>query len=217
MILHLPSLKYSSLSFFEGKVVNVLVPLAINGQCSALEYLSMNHHCTLNELISILCHTPRLRRFVCDNLVESYTNVKNEVSITLPNLTHFTIGGCEIKFDEFEEFIKQICSNLQVLCVEKFSVKDYINPDQWKRLILQNMPHLLKLTTKCPINIDDSFNNNHFDSFVHQFTSPFWIEREWVFELGIQPEEIFYSIYSNKYYQNIFLAYKHFLSLGKNC
>ena len=219
MILRLPSLKYSSLSLFEEKVVNVFVPLAINERCSALEYLFMNHNCTLNELISILSHTPRLRRLVCDNLVESYTNVKNEVSVTLPNLTHFSVDGCEIKFDEFEKFIKQICSQLQVLCVRKFFNEDYIDPDQWKQLILQNMPHLLKLTIKCPINIDDSFNNNHFDSFVHQFSSPFWIEREWVFELEIQSEEIFYSIYSNKYYQKcfLFLAHKHFVYLGENC
>jgi len=204
MVLRLPSLKYSSLLLVADKNINALVPLAINERYSTLEYLSMSHNCTLNELICILCHTPRLRRLVCGNLLKSYADVKKEVSLTLVNLTHITIDGCEIKFDEFEKFIKQICSQLQVLCISKFYNEDYIDPDQWKRLILQNMTHLLKFTTKCPIHIDDSFNANHFDSLVHQFTSPFWIEQEWLFTLQIHTEEIFYFIESNKYYEKKF-------------
>jgi hypothetical protein len=78
MVLRLPSLKYSSLLLLADNNINALVLIAINERYSTLEYLSMGHNYTLNELICILCHTPRLRRLVCDNLLKSYADVKKK-------------------------------------------------------------------------------------------------------------------------------------------
>jgi hypothetical protein len=57
---------------------------------SSLEYLIMRHKCTLNELISILYHTPRLRRLICEELLGS----DEEVSLMLPDLTCIRVGEC---------------------------------------------------------------------------------------------------------------------------
>lgn len=65
----------------------------------------MRHKCTLNELISILYHTPRLRRLICEELLGSNEDIDEEVSLMLPDLTCIRVGECFIEFDEFERFI----------------------------------------------------------------------------------------------------------------
>jgi hypothetical protein len=198
MIFHLPVLKYNRLSLTKDENFNVLVPFAANEQFNTIEYLIMNHRCNLNELISVIQHTPRLRHLTCQSIVEFEDNAESQASMTLSNLIHLHIYDCYVAFDEFEEFMKKICSQLQVLQINEFGIEKYTDPERWERLILQNMPHLLKFHLKCYVHIDDHFNDIHFDTFVRQFTSQFWIERKWIFYLEIDSKEIFYSIHPYK-------------------
>jgi len=80
MIFSFPSLKYyklSVLSSSEDEHTNILVPLAINEELSTIEYLIIDHCCTLNEIFSMLYHTPRLHRLICKNVIESHFKVKD--------------------------------------------------------------------------------------------------------------------------------------------
>ncbi|CAF4971149.1 unnamed protein product, partial [Rotaria sp. Silwood1] len=144
MIFSLPSLKYNKLSLFslfDVENANIFVPLAPNEQFSTIEYLVINHICTLSDLISVLYHTPQLRHLICDNLVESDSNVQTEQSMTLSNLVYIRFNVCDINFDEFEIFMK-IFSQLQVLHISQEYGKAYLDADRWKRLIIKHMPHL---------------------------------------------------------------------------
>ncbi len=67
------------------------------------------------------------------------------------------------------------------------------------------MPQLRRFDLKCHAPIGDNVTDIHFNSFVHQFTSQFWIERGWISELQIQPEKIYYSINSTRYYEKDFV------------
>ncbi|CAF4160454.1 unnamed protein product, partial [Rotaria sordida] len=129
------------LSFFGVENANSFVPLAPNEQFSTIEYLVINHICTLSELMSILYHTPQLRHLICDNLVESDSNVQTERSMILSNLVYIRINVCDIDFDEFEMFMK-ISSQLQILHISQEYGKAYLDADRWKRLIIKHMPHL---------------------------------------------------------------------------
>jgi len=120
--------------------------------------------------------------------------------------------------------MKKICSQLKVLHIWKFLDENYVAPDRWKQLILQNMLQLHRFDLKCYTVTDNNFTDIHSDSFVRQLTSQFWIERGWMIGLEIQPEKIFYSINSKRYFEKyiLFLAYlssflrKTWFSFDKN-
>jgi hypothetical protein len=83
-----------------------------------------------------------------------------------------------IEFEELEKFMTKICSQLKLLHIGRSSDIYYSNLSQWKQFISQHMPHLVTLRVKFPMNTRGIFPDLHFDTFVHQFTSQFWFERE---------------------------------------
>jgi hypothetical protein len=194
-ILRLPFLKSNSLAVSTENELSALVPLSINERLSNIKYLSMHHMCTVDELTTILYHTPQLSSLTCRNLIGLDCDVESEVSVILPNLKHVHIINCSVKFDEFEKFMKKISLKLKVLRIDRFTKGNHIYPDRWKELILQSMPQLLTFDLMCYMKVNDIY----LDSFMYEFTSSFWIERGWIFGVEIQSEQICYSINSNKY------------------
>ena len=207
MIFRLPSLKYNSLSLSEQDQSNALIPITINERFSTIQSLFINHSCTLHELISILHYTPQLRHLTCQNLVETDTDIDNEVSIEVPNLNRIIIDNYGVEFAKFETFIKKICSQLQILRIINVFTEKVIDPGQWKELILKYMPHLRKCTVRCPMDVGDNFQTLHPDIFIHQFNSRFWCERGWNIRFDIDFEESFYLIYPNRYSTKNLLSY----------
>ncbi|CAF1409348.1 unnamed protein product [Rotaria sordida] len=136
------------------------------------------------ELMSILYHTPQLRYLICDNLVESDSNVQIEQSITLSNLVYIHINVCHIDFDEFEMFMK-VSSQLQVLVVAQEYGKAYLDADRWKRLIIEQMPHLLRFNYQYSEYDYNFYKDTSLDVIINRFSSPFWVDRGWIFELEI--------------------------------
>ncbi|CAF3170403.1 unnamed protein product [Rotaria sp. Silwood2] len=61
LIFVLPKLKYYRISF-PNKCHSITLPLAVNNQCTSIEYLVIDHYCSLNELVSLISYTPKLRR-----------------------------------------------------------------------------------------------------------------------------------------------------------
>ncbi|CAF4252976.1 unnamed protein product [Rotaria sp. Silwood2] len=200
MIFSLSSLKYNKLSlfqFFGVEDANIFVPLALNEQFSTIEYLIISHICTLSELMSILYHTPQLRHLICDNLVESDSNVQIEQSITLSNLVYIRINVYHIDFDEFEMFMK-IFSQLQVLHITQEYGKAYLDADRWKRLITKHMSHLCRFNYQYSEYDYNTYEDTILDVIINRFTSPFWVDRGWIFELEISIEEISFLIHPYK-------------------
>ncbi|CAF1325834.1 unnamed protein product [Adineta steineri] len=196
MIFILPSLKYNKLSLFLDygeEDTNISIPLAINEQFSTIEYMVINHTCTLDNLMSVLCHTPQLHHLLCDTLVEEdESNVTNEQSIILSNLVYIRINNCQIDFDRFEMFIKKVSSLLQVLCIKQKYNKAYLDPNRWKRLIKNYIPNLHRFIYKYPKYND--YETTSLDTIFNQFISPFWVNKAWIFELQINNRVISFSI-----------------------
>ncbi|CAF1312908.1 unnamed protein product [Adineta steineri] len=198
MIFTLPSLKYNKLSLFLDygeEDTNISIPLAFNEQFSTIEYMVINHTCTLDNLMSVLCHTPQLHHLICDTLVEEEEfNVTNEQSIILSNLVYIRINNCHIDFDRFEMFIKKVSSQLQALCIKQKYNKAYLDANRWKRLIKNYIPNLQEFIYKYPKYKYNDYETTSLDTIFNQFISPFWVNKAWIFELQINNRVISFSI-----------------------
>jgi hypothetical protein len=63
----------------------------------------------------------------------------------LNNLVHLTISIHHLTFDEFEQFLVKLSSQLRILSVTiKYSDKYYLNGVRWEHLISQHIPYLNK-------------------------------------------------------------------------
>jgi hypothetical protein len=120
MIFSFPLLKYIKVSLFssnteddesensERKNADIRITLGIYEKLSMIQYLIINHRCNLEELFSIISHTPQLRRLTCRNLSEAQTDLSNTNQITLFNLTHVYIDIVNIGFIDYEMFFNKI-------------------------------------------------------------------------------------------------------------
>ncbi|CAF4237710.1 unnamed protein product [Rotaria magnacalcarata] len=199
IIFHL-SLKYFRVAVPRHPHLCITIPIAAQNQFSSIEYLLIYHRCTFNQLTSILLHTPRLSHLHCFNIIESKDQSKSELMIKLHNLTHLTMTLYNLEFDELEEFLLKLCSQLQLFHV-KIESRDrsYLNADRWERFISQNMPSLIKFIFRYTDTIDDEFELTFYHSLINRFSSSFWIDRKWVFKLFIEEDELIYSIRPYQY------------------
>ena len=198
-IFKLPFLKYIKVSVVIDNTIGLL-PISTSEQISTIQYLNINHKCTLDELFVLLSYTSHLHHLTCERLSQSEITF----SCVLSNLIHVSITDCNLNFDEFEILIKQICSKLQVLrVINRFEDVAYLHADRWERLITQYIPHLRKFNFEFHKQF---WFRNEFTSYhtqINRFTSSFWTKRDWIFELEIVSLNIDhvtmqYSIHSNR-------------------
>ncbi|CAF0901477.1 unnamed protein product [Didymodactylos carnosus] len=171
LIFSLSSLKYNQLSISPVDKLQMNISHVINKKFSTIEYLVIDYF---------------------------YKNVKKDLSIKLPHLKYICFEECHISFDEFEVFIKEISSQLQILKIGIPANKSYLDGNRWERLIKKYMPQLEKFDFQFTQNIDDDMNTNSSDSsdgFINRFNSPFWFERKWFRELQVYCDEMVFSIH----------------------
>jgi hypothetical protein len=193
LIFRLPLLRFMKISLTADEQFEQL-PYATNTEVSSIEHLVIDYPCTLDELLAILSYTPKLNCLICTELSEPVLNITNHPSIKLPNLTYLIIKGCRISFDEFEIFIKKISSQLQVLRINTFQDEIYMDSDRWQRLILEQISHLLKFYFLHRQRNNNAFQKTRYYALLNGFTSSFWIERQWSFEIEIDDRRATYSI-----------------------
>ncbi|CAF1365042.1 unnamed protein product [Rotaria sordida] len=203
LIFHLPCLKYNKISLLDLDESNIFIPISINENFSTIEHLVLNHHCNIDELTSILTHTPHLRYLTCRHPVEIDEIARKETLLTLPNLTYICFVRCALKFDILEKFMRKISSQLQVWHLNTYEDAAYLDANRWKRLIKIHIPHLRKFYFNHHMSIDDGDIVPNCES-INQFTSIFWIERQWFFELKDELHQFVYSIYPyrKRWYDN---------------
>ncbi|CAF0766106.1 unnamed protein product [Adineta steineri] len=197
LIFSLPTLKYNRLSR-STHTREITIPHVINKKFSTIQYLIIDHTCTLNQLNSILHYTPQLRHLYCNPVIDSNEEFKNDLAMKLPHLKSLYIEQFYESFDEFEMFIKEISSPLQILNITVFWGKAYLDSNGWERLIKEYMPGLEKFYFHFNHMIHDDFTKDLIDlsnGFINQFNSPFWVERKWFREIRIDYENIDFSIH----------------------
>jgi hypothetical protein len=196
LIFRFPYLKYNKVSVLEQEESNILVPMFINPKPSTITRLVISFNCALNELTSLILHTPHLQYLSCEYLVETNDDEevnRNDERLILPHLTHISIDNCNMDFDQFEIFIKKISFQLRKLRLTTFWESTYLDADRWKQLIKRHMPYLSEFHLDHYRVLDD------VESII-QFTSSFWIEKQWFFELKCDIADFIYSIHPYRYF-----------------
>ncbi|CAF1384257.1 unnamed protein product [Adineta steineri] len=211
LIFSLPKLKSNELSSHRNEdSISILMPN--NNQISPIEYLKIAHSYTFDELNTLISYTPNLRRLNLSHANIDDSDIEDMLPMNLNNLIHLSIFTNSLNFDEFELFIEKMNSKLKSLRVIAYSNQDitYLYADRWQKLISENFSQLEKFSLcfdesrmgrNCPI----------YDGGLNQFSSPFWIQRNLIFDIEIYEYNIHYYVRSYKYrwYNDINSSHEH--------
>ena len=196
IILTLPALKSYKL-FANGQQFSSLLPIAtLDEQLRTIERLDIRNHCSFNDCLSIISHTPKLSHLAYIHTNPIDFNIQSNSSISTSKLTHLYIRITGMKFNIFEEFISKIHSKLEVLSFTTESEDiTYLDANRWKRFLLKYYPQLKEFYLRCYAKHHQTADYGK----VNQFLSLFWTERQWVFEAKIECTHILYSVEPYKY------------------
>jgi hypothetical protein len=201
LIFRLPVLKQIDVSA-EGYSLIIPLPFNTSEQCSHIKRLTINHACRLEELTVLLSNTPRLTHLTCNELSKGVEEIQCRIPINMVKLKSVIIHTCDVKFDRLEIFIKNVCKQLRILCINTSKDVNYLDAARWERLITEYMPYLSQFDFEYH---EGHYQNVELHSFHHlldRFTSSFWINRRCLFQITADinywpPIEVIYSIRSN--------------------
>jgi len=189
----------------------LVMPLLTNTseQYSHIKRLIINHVCHIKELLILLSYTPLLTHLTCIELTQEDQRILRVISIKMLNLTSITFNICNTKFNELEIFIEKIGRQLRILCINTFQDVAYLDATRWERVISQQMPYLRIFKFEYHEWHYQSIELTSYHNLLNQFTSLFWINRGWFFEIKADidywpPIEIIYAIRPDRYIENNF-------------
>ncbi|CAF0948391.1 unnamed protein product [Adineta steineri] len=146
-----------------------------------LEYLVFDDPPHLSSIYNLLSYTPRLRCLSFGNILRS-RYIPLEQFILRCNLTSISLCHWYLSFNEFASFIEIVGSELEFLRISIIHKTALSNAYQWQQLIIRHMPRLCTFLFDYhgPL-IKDAHGNNRCRTLLDEFSSPFWIERQWCF------------------------------------
>jgi hypothetical protein len=206
LIFALPTLKYNNFSTNNWEN-QISLPMATNQQKSTIETLVIDHSCTFNELASLTSYTPQLRRLRLCYITGTDSNIRTITPMILSNLSCISINPYQKTFDELETIITKICSNLKILRIIASDDTSFLDARRWEQLILRYFPDLEKFHLYYHDRIDQHLT---YSGRSNQFSSSFWIERQWVLEAEIVGGNIMYSICPYRYIEKSFSYELHY-------
>ncbi|CAF4126580.1 unnamed protein product [Rotaria sp. Silwood2] len=204
LVFVLPKLKYYRISF-PNKCHSIILPLDMNNQFSPIEYLVIDHYCSLNELVSLISYTPKLFRLTVHKIKMNDSNITISSSITLTNLNSIFLDFHQTTFNVLEIFITKKFPNLKSLFISGSDDITFLDAYRWEQLILNNFPQLEKFYLVYDDLLDNEEKYPRFTGRSNQFSSSFWIERQWLLEAEINDTDIEYTIrsYRKRWYDDI--------------
>jgi hypothetical protein len=179
-IFHLPALKYCKLSL-RAWDYNETLEISIT-EYSKIEHLIITDTIYLHELDSILSYVPHLRRLSFHSLSESRSERTKISPRVLNHLTHISLETSSIKFDQFEQLFVNLFSTAEVLRFTTGYVADreYMDANKWEQLIISHIPNLHIFDIQLDV-LEENDDRLRIQTQINQFTSPFWMERQWFF------------------------------------
>ena len=161
------------------------LPMSFADQYTRIESLNVNHECTVDDLLTLLSYTLRLRRLHCESITES-TMAMTEASLTaIPGLTCIFIAEWEADIQGFEALTTKIGTKLKCLEINCSKAADFLNAERWERILSQHLPHLSTFDFKYEEYINHPFVVTEHHERLHLFYSPFWLQNPWSFRMVI--------------------------------
>ena len=132
--------------------LNTEVPLVTcTNEYSSIQHLVIMNVICCYQLHSLLSYVPQLRRLSIRSLTGSWTKQKNVSRSFINHLAHLSLGINSLMFDSLVQLITNYLPNVRVFDI-------YIDCGTW-----------------------DTNEQVRIESQIKQFTSSFWIERQWFF------------------------------------
>ncbi|UJR11280.1 hypothetical protein I4U23_015462 [Adineta vaga] len=178
-IFRLSQLKYCNISF-DGFNKYEILPMA-KDEFSPMEIFIINDRCTITEFNVLLSYVPKLRRLSAPYLIDSDDNQIRSYTSTLNHLTHFSLDCDCIHFNQFELMIQNLFPYIQVLHFSTEENKNFFDAHRWEHLITCHMPHLRIFDMKISSYLSFIGQRNDCINKIEQFSSLFWLERNWFF------------------------------------
>ncbi|UJR29614.1 hypothetical protein I4U23_017162 [Adineta vaga] len=180
-VFRLPFLKYVHVTCHRSEI-RFSFSIPPNEQFTRLEHLILNHRCSVSELFTLFSSTPFLRRVTCEHL---YGPSSTSTKLILSNLRSMSFGHCHLDFDGFETFMTCLSANLQCLRVTTTENSTYLDAHRWEQFFSKFFPSLHQFYFRSEEKIRHRFMLRSHYHHLHQFTSHFWIERQWLLEILI--------------------------------
>ncbi len=112
----------------------------------------------------------------------------------LSNLTCLYMQMSNITFNKLEIFISKLQLKLKLFSFTSLSEDiNYLDAHRWEEFILKYLPNLEKFYLK----YSEHYNKHYEARFCdgnNQFISPFWTERQWIYEANVCCNQVIYSI-----------------------
>ncbi|CAF1261998.1 unnamed protein product [Rotaria sordida] len=176
----LHSLVLSLIEYVQCPNEQRLLPITFDKyQYSPIEHFIINSRIRFDSLHILLICLPQLRRLSINCLVKcAYTNVESNTNF-LEHLKYVSLKVDYVDFNQLEKVIKNFFRYVEILCLTTKYDESYLDAKQWEQLILLSMPNLRIFD----INHDSSARKNPliYHNSIKQFTSSFWIEKQWFF------------------------------------
>ncbi|CAF1294747.1 unnamed protein product [Adineta ricciae] len=188
---NLPVLEYNKISILFAKFVSFSSNI-IKKQSTSIKQLVIDYNCTTEDLSHTLAHTPQLHRLYLKKTLNSSQHIVS--SPTLSNLTHLHINKCDMHFDQFKLLIEEISSQLQVLKLFTLDHSSYLDANHWEQIISHHMTKLQKFYFQHRESSDNNHQPKPHHQLINQFTSSFWTDRQWIFDITINNLDFIYSI-----------------------
>lgn len=168
-------------------------------QLSSIEYLKIDHCCTIDDFLSILLCLPKLKSLSCQTLFQANEYIEKDIPFSIPNLTNLVIHKCVLKFDPLERILKKIAANLKrfkihIRCIDS----NYLDAQRWQTIICQIMPNLVHFQMKYYEYFHDRLQLSSYQKLLDRFLSEFWRDRNWIFNLELTNNDLIYSVDSSK-------------------
>ncbi|CAF4003842.1 unnamed protein product [Rotaria sp. Silwood1] len=148
---------------------------------SSIEYLIINGRFPFKLLNNLLCCLPKLHYLSINSLVDSSGYIeRNKLSpIPLNDVKCVSFKLNSIHFYEVEQIFKDFFHSIQTLRLTTCQYDDYLNAEQWEKLIISYMPclRIFDINHTNPVTYDTS----RYQTLINGFDSLFWIERKWFF------------------------------------
>jgi hypothetical protein len=186
-IFRLPALKYCKLSFKKSDQFEFL-PISMN-QFSPIEHFVLVNIYPINDLDVFLSSMPHLNRLSIHFPYNCLIRQMRINSIASIYLTHVSLNGPDIPFNQFELMIHYLFHQVQVLHISTRYGEEYLNANRWQNLIVDNMPHLRVFDIFFSYILHDNESIVDYINRMNQFDSSFWSERQWFFEYHVLNDE----------------------------
>jgi hypothetical protein len=196
-----------------GTMFDIPIPSTSNQEPSNLEYLAVNHLIFIDEILSIINYTPKLRHLFLGALDGQNAPLITTSSIIpkLPQLTKLIIQESTLAVDDLESLLSAFDCRLKTLKIETDSYFRFRIDEQWKKLMNTTLSDLNIFKIDFTIqsvrwfhafgeyhDYDEDEDKCRIQSSIDFVCDPFWYDHGWLAQIHVSTSSVQSLFYRSK-------------------